>query len=257
MRANMRPHHNVRQGQILVAMWCAATLALLAGCDQSNGFSPTQTRIADPIPSLSACVQRWNNASLGDGSLSASREAMTGKAALVFTFQNGACGLVFPTHTANKAEKQYATYVSIDGGNFSLDWSPLGLVRRSEIEKLRADASRHTNVTVERKTGRIVALHQHGQTLNVPANVFISPPGGCKRVTLPNSLYVGRYNVVHTDVSCIMTRTLLWAWATERSPAHPEAIHILGWACVGTEGHPISTLVRRSSKRSLVQLAQM
>lgn len=221
--------------KLISAALPVTVVALIAGCGQSSGVAVSRTA-NHPVPSLAACVQQWNNVPLGNGRLSAAGEAMKGKAALMFAFGNGACGLAFSTtNPDNAAEKPRETYVSIGEGNYRLYWSPLGLVRGSEMAKLRADANKHTNVTVQRGTGHISAFRPEGRMLVVPGDVFIRLPGGCKRVTLPNSSFVGRYQVVRTSASCLLTQMLLWAWATERSAEHPEAKYILGWACVGTE----------------------
>lgn len=235
MRANIQCY-GARRGRSFAAVWFVVALALLASCGASSG-TPTvlRGRMAKSIPTLNSCVLDWNRGTLGEGRRAAAIDAVTGKAALMFAFDNGACGLAFPAHTTTATGESRGTYVTFFGGDFALGYSPLGFVKKSEIIALGDAAGKHTNVIVQRNTGRVVVSRQHGYMLTVPASVFTNPPSDCKHVVLPNSLANGRYAVLKTTTSCTMTRTLLWGWATERSPEHPESQYILGWACVGTE----------------------
>ncbi len=240
----MRSRRSARREQILVAMWVATALALLAGCGKSNStLSTSWARVARSIPSLSACVLAWNRASLNEVRRSVEIDAMTRKAALMFAFQNGACGLAFPAHTTNLFGEQRGTYVSFLGGDFWLGWSPLGFVTKAEIAKLRNDASRYTNVIVQNHTGRVVLRRGHRHMLIVPAKVFINPSSYCKHVVLSDSFLRGSYNVLATSVGCMMTRTLLWGWGAESLTEHPEKMNIIGWQCKGSNEIPDFTPV--------------
>ena len=116
---------------------------------------------------------------------------------------------------------------------------PLGFVKESEIEKLRNDASKHTNVVVQSGTGRI-ALGRHFHMLTVPASVFIPSPLTCEHVVLmPGSLPDGRLRVLSTSVGCAMTRTLLWMWGEAQGlPERAQVMNFIGWRCVGSEKLP-------------------
>jgi hypothetical protein len=216
-------------------MWFAMGLALLAGCGEANGvLLAAQARTAKSTPSLETCVLDWNKVPLGEGRYFAARDAVTGRAALMFAFQNGACGLAFPARTHNLFREKHGTFVTILGGDFSLRWSPLGRVANVEIANLRADASRYTNVMVQKKTGLVVSFHRQSGMLTVPASVFINPPG-CKYAFVPGNPNYKKFRFISINVSCTQARTLLWGWATKITPEHPEATYITGWACVGTE----------------------
>jgi hypothetical protein len=178
-------------------------------------------------------VRRWNRASLGEGYEAARLDAFKGISALMLRFPDGACGLVFP-----RAAVERKPMVNFLDGNYQMTWSPLGFVLPSDIAALQADADRQANVFVRKSDGRVLA-RPHTRIFVAPEDVFRNEPG-CVRFIDPHYSVTARYEVLKTSVSCIVVRTLGWAWpAREESAEHADRptsrMHIIGWQCVGTE----------------------
>jgi hypothetical protein len=227
---------------VATAMWLGATALLLASCGSSLA-SPSQVhadRHQQQTSSLLECVQKWNRATLGEGHFEASLDATVRRqSALMFSFPNGACGLAFSRRmTATGSRRQ--PLVNFESGDYPLAWSPLGLVSSPEQVKLNADASKRTNVVVN-KSGRVV-VRPHAHIFDVPFDVFKTP--NCAHVVVvPVGPLNAQYEIVKTTVSCVAVRTLLWAWTSsqaskEQAHSPSSMVRASGWQCIGSEPIP-------------------
>lgn len=228
--------------RVILGAWATATMCfaaavtLLTGCGASAA-STAQTRVASP-PSLSACVRRWNNASLGEGTESARLYAFKGTSALMLRFPDGACGLVFQRTKVAAGEQQREPLVSFLDSNWAMGLGPLGYVAPSKIAALQADANRETNVFVRKSNGHVLA-RRGARIVSVPENVFINEPG-CEHFLDPKSITYERYEVLRTTVACVVARALGWAWPARQQSANQagkptNTMRVIGWQCVGSE----------------------
>lgn len=242
MTTNLR-YRRVRNVWMLVAVVLPGVLLIGCGASRSVASVSGHARSSVTIPNLTACVQRWNQAPLGRGRFLAAIDAVTGKAALMVAFQNGACGLAFPPPTKNADNEERGTYVNGAQGNYVIARSPLGFVKHSEITKLRADARRYTNVIVEDDTGRVIARrHQRRPMVTVPASVFIRPVWGCK-YSMDILITMGRLRIRRKGVGCTEAQAVIWAWTGESIGPEERVRHIIGWTCVGSHEFPDFTPV--------------
>lgn len=167
----------------------------------------------------------------------ASAGAVRGKSALMFSLPNGACGLAFPKRHAivhGEEVPEYGPFVSLIGGDYDLARSPLGFVSDSELAKFDHAAEKQTNVIVRKATGRVV-MRPKARILAMPEIKFLNYPE-CTVVSVPGHLT--GYGIVSHGVSCVVVRTLIWAWAEDegKNQNHPRrVIRIIGWRCVGTK----------------------
>lgn len=228
------------QPSILRSVWIWAAVILLASCGSAGGRLASADQVATSPPSLGRCVWQWNHASLGEGAEAARVDAFKGNAALMLRFPDGACGLAFPRARVAAGEQQREPMVDFLHGNYYMRWSPLGHVSSSEIAVLQADAHKQVNVFVRRSNGHVVA-RPHAHIVVAPANVFVSEPG-CEHVVVPKYPVTGRYEVLRSDVACVVVRTLAWAWPVlvesaskmGKPPTNTISIAINGWQCVGS-----------------------
>lgn len=233
------PFH-ARQRAILGA-WATATtcfvaaVALLTGCGASAA-STTRARAAS-APSLSACVRRWNDATLGEGTEAARIDAFKGRSALMVGFPDGACGLAFPRTKVAAGEQQRKPLVNFLDSNWPMDLGPLGFVPTQKIAMLQSDATNlETNVVVQKSNGHIRA-RRGASIFFSPENVFIEP--GCEGFVDPKALTYTDYEISRTTVACVVARALGWAWAARQQSAEQahkptNTMSIIGWRCVGS-----------------------
>jgi hypothetical protein len=226
----------VTLGVWATAAICLVAAALLAGCGTSAA-STAHTRLASP-PSLNACVQRWNDATLGEGTETARLDAFKGTSALMVGFPDGACGLVFPKTKAAEGEKQRAPLVDFLDSNWSMGFGPLGSVSSAQITLLESDATNLAiNISVRKSNGHVRA-HRGASIFFFPANVFTEPPDGCVGFVDKSNTYPS-YEIVRNTVACAVARALGWAWperqqSTERAGKPTSAMRVIGWRCVGS-----------------------
>lgn len=218
-------------------VWLGAAALLAGACGSIASTSQVHPDSHQRTSSLLGCIQQWNHATLGEGRSDASLDAAAHtQAALMFAFPNGACGLAF-AHRITATGSHRKPLITFDSGDYPLEWSPLGFVSAAERAKLNTDASRRSNVTV-RGDGSIVA--QPYATIRIVPNVFETP--SCTHtVVVPVGPMGAQYEIVKTTASCVMVRTLLWAWTygqASKTQASSDIIRADGWRCVGHEAIP-------------------
>jgi hypothetical protein len=229
--------------RVILGAWAAATV-LLTGCGASVAAIP---RPVSP-PSLRACVRRWNDATLGEGTESARLDAFKGTSALMIGFPDGACGLVFPRIKVAAGERQRAPLVDFLDSNWSMGFGPLGLVSPAQVTLLESDATNLAiNISVQKSNGHVRA-RRDASIFFFPANVFTAPPNGCVGF-VDNANTYPSYEIVRNTVACVVARALGWAWperqqSAERAGKPTSAMRVIGWRCVG------STLIQGLSPRT-------
>lgn len=202
----------------------AAMCTFLMGCAGSN--AATQAPAAGSPPNLSACVQRWNRASVGKGLQYASIDAFQDGRALMFRFPDGACGLAVGR----------AVLINALGGDYDLSQSPLGFVSSSQLAALHSEIGGQSNVTISKSTGRVLARRNAG-IVALPEVKFVNYPG-CARVVVPSNIFTGRYGIVSHSVGCVAVRALIWGLNEEESKtqSHPHSVlDVAEWRCVRTK----------------------
>jgi len=179
-----------------------AAMVLLTGCGTSSAGPVT---VGSATPTLSQCVQRWNQAPLGNGRHSAVADGAFSPAALMFT-TDGVCGLAFPPKAA-RATGEGGVFVNGLSGDYPLAQSPLQAYRAESPTqaRLEARAGVRTNVHIALSTGKLTA--ERGATMPTVDVSLLGAATGCTTIAPP--LHAVPYSVVKTTVSCPLVRTLI------------------------------------------------
>jgi hypothetical protein len=220
-----------------------AILALTAGCGASSAVAVTPT-VPAGNPTLAKCVHAWNHAVLGTGRRFVRPVAAVGENALMFVFRDRACGLAFSARTSQTAGTTGVFVTALDG-DYQLDADPLsgpGSTAAQGSRSIQRRASRSTNVRVDPSTGRVVATVPSEHIATVPFTLIDTKTSCPAVIAEPSTDF---WKVVSRNVSCVWTRTLVWAWidregtVTKTGGSDTLVRQILGWRCVGSDRQPL------------------
>ena len=261
-----RPWARRRCGAVRIRIvGVAAALAVGVGCGIGNASMVKGAALGRArVPTLANCVLAWNRAVLGSGRV-LDRVVAKYDAALMFVSKDRVCGFAFPTPVAESAGGLGPYFTALDG-DYQLGWDPLtGPASRVYWPSLEARATKHTNIRVDGRTGRVTP--DRGATIATSDSIVLDIKTPCSVVVL--APWLARWSVLGRTVSCPWVKTLLWTWTDHETTARVQhlpsgsTLRILSWRCVGSDprplgpgGPPVYLRVRCTTGRQAIEAAQ-
>jgi hypothetical protein len=180
---------------------------------------------------LVKCVQAWNKAPLGNGRRLVNGDSVAGRAALMVRFSDGVCGVVFPGRN-REPPSAFGVYVRSLHGDYAWLMNPADptAATSENLVALESLADEHTNVRVLAPSGRLGATT--GDIVDVSFPSATSAGAKCPEIyVMPTA---DTYRVVRREVSCGLTRELIFAYSDGEGRPVRHTAHsriILGWRC--------------------------
>lgn len=243
----------------------AAALAVVLGGGMGDASMVRETALGRArVPTLANCVVAWNRAVLGSGRV-LDRVVAKYDAALMFVSKDRVCGFAFPTPVAESAGGLGPYFTALDG-DYQSGSDPLtGPASRVYWPSLEARATKHTNIRVDGRTGRVTA--DRGATITTSDSIVVDTKTPCSAVVL--TPWLARWSVLRSTVSCPWVRTLLWTWTDHETTARGQhlpsdsSLRILSWRCAGSDprplgpgGPPVYLRVRCTTGQQTIEAAQ-